>query len=96
MLNNNHKKTFTILNYIEHFLTLTLVFAVTVCISFSAFTSLVDDSKGILSSTTGLNIFRNVARIKKYKSTIKKKKKKYNEIALLVNTSLDCIEGLMC
>ena len=37
------------LNYIEHFLT--LVFGVTVCISISAFASLVDIYKGIISST---------------------------------------------
>ena len=36
-----------------------------------------------------------IARIKKYKSIIKKKKKKYNEIALLVKNNLDCIEDLV-
>ena len=70
-------------------------FTVTVCISLSAFTSLLDVSKGIMSSTTGLNICGIIARIKKYKSIIKKKKKKHDKIALLANTILDCIKGLI-
>ena len=94
-MSNKDKKVCTTINYIEHFLTLTLVFAVTVCISFSTFTSLVDVSKGIISCTTGLNICGIIARIKKHKSIIKKKKKKHDEIALLANTSLNCIEGLI-
>ena len=52
MLSNKNKKVCTTVKYIEHFLT--LAFAVTVCIS--AFTSLVNISEGIMSSTTGLNI----------------------------------------
>ena len=71
------------LNYIEHFLT--LVFAVTVCIFISAFGSLVDISKGIKSPTTELNICAIIGRIKKYKSIIKKKKKKHEEITLSGN-----------
>ena len=39
-----------------------------------------------MRSTIGLNICAIIARIKKYKSVIKKKKKKYNEIALLAKT----------
>ena len=35
----------------------------------------------------------NIARIKKYKSIIKKKRKKHVEIALLAKTSLDCIKN---
>ena len=91
LLSNKNKKICTTLNYIEHFLT--LVFAVTVCISISAFASFVDIPKGIMSSTIALNIFAIIARIKKYKSKIKKKKKKHNEIALLRKTNLDCIKG---
>ena len=70
-----------------------LVFAVTVYIPISAFASLVDISKGIMSSTTGLNICTIIARIKNCKSIIKKKKKKHSEIALLAKTNLDCIKG---
>ena len=50
-LGNKNKKVCTTLNYIEHFLT--LVFVVTVCISISAFASLVDIFKEIMSSTIG-------------------------------------------
>ena len=49
---------------------LILTFAVTVCISISAFATLVDISIGILSSTIGLNIYAIIARIEKYKSII--------------------------
>ena len=42
-----------------------------------------------MCSTTGLNICAIIARIKKYKSVIKKKKKELNEIALLAKTNLD-------
>ena len=70
------------LNYIENFLTSN--FAVTVCISISAFASLVNISKGVMSFTIRANICAIIARIKKYKSIIKKKNK-HNEIALLPN-----------
>ena len=49
LLCNKNKKVYTTLNYNEHFLT--LAFAVTICISISPFASLVDISKGIMSST---------------------------------------------
>ena len=59
--------------FVEFF---TLVFAVTVSISISAFAFLVDICKGIMSSEIGLNICEIIARIKNYKSIINKKKKK--------------------
>ena len=90
-MSNKNKKIYATLNYIEHFLT--LAFAVTVCISISAFASLIDISKGIMSSTKGLNICAVVARIKKHKSIIKKNKNKPNEQALLAKTNLDCTKG---
>ena len=79
MTSNKSKKVCTTLNYIEHFLA--LVFAVTGCISFFAFASLVDIPAGILSSSIGSNICGIIARIKEYKSIIKKKKKKHDQIA---------------
>ena len=81
------------LNYIEHFLA--FVFTITVCISISTFASLVDISKEIMSSTIRLNICGTTARIKKYKSIIKKKKKKHDEIVLLAKPNLDCIKSLI-
>ena len=60
----------------------------------SAFASLVDISKGIMSSTIRLNICTIVAEAKRYKSIIKKKNKKHDEIiALSEKTSLDCTKG---
>ena len=75
----------------EHFLT--LAFAVTVCISISAFASLVNISERIMSSTIGLNICAITTRIKMFKPIFKKKRKKHNEIALLATTNIDCIKG---
>ena len=89
---NKNNKVCTTLNCVEHFVT--LLFAVTRCISISDFASLVDIPTRIMSSAIGLNISAVVARIKKYKSIIKKKKKKNNEIALLVKIKLDSIKGL--
>ena len=76
-------------------LTITLVFAVTACISISAFDSLVNKSMGIMSYAIGLNICPIISRIKKYKSIIKKQKKEHNETALLAKTKLDCKKGLI-
>ena len=77
LLSNQNKKVCTTLNYIEHFLT--LVYAVTVCISISTFATLTDFSKGITSFTIGLNIYAIISRIKEYISIIKKKKKKHEK-----------------
>ena len=60
------------LNYIEHFLI--LVSAVTGCSSISAFASLVDVPARLMSYTIALSICAIIARIKKYKLIIKKKK----------------------
>ena len=76
-----------------HWTFYSLIFSFTVCISISAFASLVDISNGILSSTIGLNICAIIPKIQKYKSIIKKKKKKPNERALLAKTNLTCIKG---
>ena len=86
LMSKKHKKVSTILNYNEHFLI--LASAVTGCISISAFTSLLD----ITSSAIGLKIYVTNARIKKYKSIIKEKKRKHNKIVLLRKTNLNSIE----
>ena len=46
---------------------------------------------GITSSWIGLKICAITAGIKKYKSMIKKKKKKYDKIALLAKSKLNSI-----
>ena len=48
-----------------------------------------------MSYTMELNISAIIARIKKYKSIIKKKKKQHDEIALLAKSNLDCIKDLI-
>ena len=49
---------------------------------------------GIMSSATGLKICAIAAGIQKYKSIIKKKKKKHDKIVLLAKSKLNSIEVL--
>ena len=74
LMNNKHKKVCATLNYIEHFLT--LASAVPRCISTSAFAFLLGILIRITSFAIGLKICVITEGIKKYKSIIKKKKKK--------------------
>ena len=87
LMSKKHKKVYTILNYIEHFLILASAF--TGCISISYFASLPGVPIGIMSSATGLKICAITAGIKKYKNSsirIKKKRKKHDEIVLVTKT----------
>ena len=68
-----HKQVCTTLNYIEHFLI--LASTITGCILISAFTSLIRIPIRITSSAIGLKISAITARIKKYKSKIRKGKR---------------------
>ena len=68
---------------------------ITGCVSIFAFPSLVCVPIGIASSAVGLKIFAVTTEIKKYKSIIKKKKKKYEEIVLLGKTKLNTLEILI-
>ena len=81
LVSKKHKKICTALNYIEHLLNSD--YAVARYVSISAFAYLV----GILISITGsavvLKIFATTVGVKKYKSIIKKKKKKSDKIVLL-------------
>ena len=65
------------------------------CISISAFASLVCVLLGITSSAVGIKISAITAGIKKYKSIIKKKKKKHDKIVLLGKAKLNTIEVLI-
>ena len=93
MMSKNHKKVCTTLNYIEN----VLIFAsvITRCISISAFTSLHGTPIGITSSAIGLKICAITAGIKKYKSIIKKKKRKHDKIVFLAKSKLHSIEVLI-
>ena len=53
------------------------------CVSVFAFASLVGLPIVIASSAVGLTIFALTSGIRKYKSVIKKKRKRYNEIVFL-------------
>ena len=76
-----------------HFLI--LASAISGCISISVFASLYNIYVGITSSTIGLKIRERAVGIKKYKSIIKKKKKKHDEIMLSVKSKLNSIEVLI-
>ena len=80
------------LNYIEQLLV--LVSKVIGCILFPAFACLDCNPRGITSYAIGLKICAITAEIKKYKSIIKKQKKKH-KIILLARTNLNHIEVLI-
>ena len=88
-----HKKVFATLNYIEFFLI--LVSTITECISISAFASLIGIPIAIASSAIRLKICAVAARIKRYKSIIKKKKKNHDKIVLLAKSKLNSLELLI-
>ena len=63
--------------------------------SISTFASLLVIPIGITSSAIGLKICAIIAGIKKYKSTIKKNKRKYDKIVPLPKSKLNSIEVLI-
>ena len=89
-MSEKYKKTCKYLNYVEHLLI--LVSTVTGCVLISVFALLVCLPVGITSSAVELKICAIATGIKKYKSIIKKKKKKYDEIMLLGKTKLNAVE----
>ena len=72
-----------------------MAFAISGCISISAFDSLIGISIGITSFAIGLKICQIAAEIKKYKLVIRKKKKKLDKIELLAKFKLNSIEVLI-
>ena len=74
-MNKKHKKICRILDYMEHLLI--AVSPITGCVSIPAFASLVGISTGITSSAIRLKICVITTGMKKYKSLIKKNKKKH-------------------
>ena len=61
----------------------------------SSFASMIGFPMRITSFDIGLKIYGIAARIKKYKSTYKKKKKKHDKIVLLEKSKLNSIEVLI-
>ena len=90
LMSKKHKKVCTTLNYIEHFLI--LASTITGCVSISAFASLIN---GIYEFCSWIKICAATSEIKKYKSIIKKKKKKHDKIVLLAKSTLNSIEVLI-
>ena len=68
LMSKKHKKVYTTLNYIEHFII--LASTITGYVSISAFASLVGILIGITSSAIGLKICAITAGNKKYNSII--------------------------
>ena len=93
LMSKKHKKVCTNLNYIVPFLI--LASTITGCTSISAFASLIGIPRGIMSSAIGLKICAITAGIKRYKSIIKKNKKKHDKIVLLAKSKLNSIKVLI-
>ena len=74
LMSEKYKKTCKYLNYVEQLLI--LASAIAGCVSISTFASLVCVPVSITSSAVTINICAIIARIKKYKPIIKKKKRK--------------------
>ena len=92
-MSKEHKRVCIVLNYIDNLLI--VISTITGCVSISAFASLGGIQIGITSSSIGLKIFATTAGIKKYKSIIKKKKKKHSKVVLLAISKLNSIEVLI-
>ena len=81
------------LNFSEHFLI--FISAVSGSVSISAFTLLVGVPFNITSSAERLKICAITARIKNYKSIVKKKRKTHDLIVLLAKTKLNAMTVLV-
>ena len=88
LISQKYKKTCRYLNCVEHLLI--LASTITGCVPISVFTSLVCVLVGIMSYAVGMKIC--TAKIKKYKSFIKKKKKKHDKILLWGKDKWNIIE----
>ena len=92
-MRKKHKNVCRVPNYIDHLLI--VISPLSGCVSISAFASLVEIPIGIASSAIGLKICVITVAIKKYKSIIKKKRKKHDKIVLLAKSKLNNIEVLI-
>ena len=86
-MTKKHNQVCTALKYIEHLLT--------GCISISQVAYLAGITIEIASSAVRIKICAITSGIKKFKSIIKKTKKKHDRIALLAKTKLNSIEVLI-
>ena len=90
LMSRKHGKVCTTLNNFEDFLILPST--ITGYLSISAFASLLGSPIRI---TIGLKLCTITAGTKKYRSIVKKKKKKHDKIALLAKSKLNKIEVLI-
>ena len=93
LMSEKHKKTCKYWNYVEHLLI--LASTISGCVSISALGSLVCAPIGVTTFTIGIIIYGITARINKYTSIIKKKKKKHDKIVLLGKDKLKTNEDLI-
>ena len=91
LMRRKNKNVYTVLDYIEY--QLILIFTVSRCVSISAF-ALAGIHIGITSSEIELTICVITAGIKKYKSIIKKEKKKHDKTVLFTKYKLNSVEVL--
>ena len=90
LMSKKHEKVYVVLNYIEDLLI--LISTVSGCVSICNFAPLVGFPIGIPNSAIGLKICVIPAEIKRYKSIIKKKKKKHEKILSLAESKLNSVE----
>ena len=91
LMRRKNKNVYTVLDYIEY--QLILIFTVSGCVFISAF-ALAGIHIGITSSEIELKICVITAGIKKYKSIIKKEKKKHDKTVLFTESKLNSVEVL--
>ena len=92
-MSKKHKKVCRVLNYFENFFA--FISVLNCCVSISSLASLVGVPVGIVKSAVVLKIGTSTAGMKKYKSIIKEKRKKCNNIVLLAKTKLSTIKILI-
>ena len=92
-MSEKHEKVDRALNYFEHFVI--FISAVSGCVSISPFASLVGVPVGIARAVVRIKICAITAGIKRFKSIIKKKRKKHGKLVLLGKAKLDTIKVLI-
>ena len=93
LMSEKWRKVCIDLNYIDHFHL--LASAITRCVSISTVASVLGIRIGVISSAIGLKICAVTPVNEKYKSIIKKKKRKYDRTVLLAKTKLNTIKVLI-
>ena len=93
LMSEKYKKSCKYLNYVQHMFI--LASTVTDCVCFNFCICFISYYFYITSSAVGIKICAIIARIRKYKLIIKKKKKKHDKIVLLGKDELNTVENLI-